>query len=70
MENLTGHESARAIAIEAASRIIADTDSELYREYVGHNTRKTADTVRTQATVTMAHEFYRFIMYGDTEVSG
>lgn len=65
----TLHESARAVALEAASRIIADTDSTLYREYVGQHTRKTADTVRTQATVTMAQEFYRFIVHGDTQVS-
>lgn len=64
----TLHQSARAVALEAASRIVADTESELYRNY-SDNTRKGSDTVRTQATVTMAQEFYRFIVHGDTDVS-
>lgn len=65
---LRAHESARAVAIEAASRIVADTDSEEYRPYEGYNTQEARDHKRTQATVTMAHHFYRFIMYGDTEI--
>lgn len=69
MQNLTDHEGARALAIEAASRIVADTDGEEYRSYDGYDTQEKRDRIRTQATVTMAHEFYRFIMYGDTEVS-
>ncbi len=68
MQNLTDHEGARALALEAASRIIADTDPDFYTRF-GYTTDQT-DARRSQATVTMAHEFYRFIMYGDTEVSG
>ncbi len=58
----TLHESARAVALEAASRIVAD-DSESYS-----GTFSYANKLRTQATLTMAHEFYRFIVHGDTNV--
>lgn len=60
------HESARAVALEAASRIIADTDIEAYSGYGARTHNR--DTLRTQATLTMAHEFYRFIVHGDTNV--
>ncbi len=65
----TLHESARAVALEAASRIIADTDIDSYRTFDGMNTQEARDRKRTQATLTMAHEFYRFIVHGDTQVS-
>jgi hypothetical protein len=61
----TLHESARAVAIEAASRIVADTEVDKY----GHSDIYRRDKSRTQATVTMAQEFYRFIVHGDTDVS-
>lgn len=65
----TLHESARAVALEAASRIIADTDSEFYKDHGNlYATHKDTDRIRAQATVTMAHEFYRFIVHGDTQV--
>ncbi len=63
----TLHEDARAVALEAASRIIADTDWSVYR-MTGEPVALT-DNRRTQATVTMAQEFYRFIIFGDTDVS-
>lgn len=59
----TLHESARAVALEAASRIVADTDVTEY----GHGSQETRDRFRTQATVTMAQQFYRFIVFGDTD---
>lgn len=68
MQNLSAHESARAIALEAASRIVADTDDSQYRTFDSTNNQATRDKRRTQATVTMAQEFARFIIYGDAEV--
>lgn len=61
----TLHQDARAVAIEAASRIVADTDLSAY----GHSNTATRDKTRTQATLTMADEFYRFIIFGDKQVS-
>ena len=66
MQNLSAHESARAIALEAASRIVADTDLEGFKQY--GDTFSARDKRRAQATVTMAQEFARFIIYGDAEV--
>ncbi len=60
----TLHQGARAVAIEAASRIVADTDLSAY----GHGVTATKDKTRTQATLTMANEFYRFIIFGDAQV--
>ncbi len=69
LDERTLHESARAVALEAASRIVADTDVEQYNSYTGYETQQKRDKVRTQTTVTMAQEFYRFIVHGDTQVS-
>lgn len=62
----TLHQDARAVALQAASAIVAETDSDLYA-WAG-DTAQMTDTRRTQATVTMAQEFYRFIVHGDTQV--
>lgn len=60
----TLHEDARAVALEAASRIVADTDLSAY----GHGSTALRDRARTQATLTMADDFYRFIIFGDKQV--
>lgn len=65
----TLHQDARAVAVEAASRIIADTDLDAYKIANGsYESQDARDKRRTQATLTMANEFYRFIIFGDAQV--